>query len=200
MVHQVAHQFQRNWTQARWRVQRATSGVRRAATTRSASKLPTAGRAAARSVATAGAAPAAAQTAGTATAGAATAGARHRRCRGHSRAPHRRQPGGRGREPGRLAGTRRPACRRHAAHGRGRRAGHHREAWARRDSQPATAGWSSRGRWWTWLSSPATTPYLEFGPPSVGSAVSRLPSQAGSLVEHLVAELETAVTDGARQG
>ena len=34
MIHQVGHQFQQNWAQARWRAQRATSGVRRAATAR----------------------------------------------------------------------------------------------------------------------------------------------------------------------
>ena len=36
--------------------------------------------------------------------------------------------------------------------------------------------------------------------PVAGSAAWRLPAQAGSLVEHLIAELETAVTDGARRG
>jgi hypothetical protein len=67
MIHHVGHQFQQGWSQARWRAQRATWSMRRAATTRTGSRLPIAGQ-------TAAAAPAAAQTTGAAAAGAATAG------------------------------------------------------------------------------------------------------------------------------
>jgi len=71
MIHQVGHQFQQSFAQARWRAHRATSGVRRAAATRSSSRLPIAGQ---RAPVRPPAAPVGAQTAGVGAAGAATAG------------------------------------------------------------------------------------------------------------------------------
>jgi hypothetical protein len=67
MMHQVGHQFRQGWTRARGSAQRATSSMRRAATTSTRTRLPIAGQQTAP-------APAAAQTTGAATAGAATAG------------------------------------------------------------------------------------------------------------------------------
>jgi hypothetical protein len=67
MIHQVGGQFQHGWTQARWRAQRATASVRRAAATTSRARLPIAGQQAVK-------APAVVKTAGVAAAGAVTGG------------------------------------------------------------------------------------------------------------------------------
>jgi hypothetical protein len=43
MVHQVGHQFQQGFSQARWRAQRLRAGINRTATRSSTTRLPIAG-------------------------------------------------------------------------------------------------------------------------------------------------------------